>query len=55
VCQCNDRFSVTRRAGGPDGIIGTNVGGRSSKISRIIFELKVSYMDPSSGLLIRPL
>jgi hypothetical protein len=41
---------VTRRAGGPDGIIGTNVENRSSKISWHIFELGGSYMDPLSDL-----
>ena len=32
-------------AGGPDGIIGTNVGNRSSKISWHIFELEGSHLD----------
>ena len=48
LISVRDRIRGTRTAGGPDGIIGTNVGSRSSKISLPIFGLKGSCIDPLS-------
>ena len=50
ITHCNDRLRGARTAGGPDGIIGTKVGSRSSKISLLVFEHKGSCIDPLSDL-----
>jgi hypothetical protein len=45
MIRYNDRLRGARAAGGPDGIIGTKVGSRSSKTSLLIFLLMGSPLN----------